>query len=196
MLDGIKEDIIDPDTLMFLVVNDTAVKNANDQLSLIITKCMSTLLLLYYRYIRRQMIRYFSIVSCVVCIVYTAKFYNELKQTDDKITEMLSEPTFMVGDQLLHEVSEFNDNMMDLVSDVRNKVPAGIKYAKRFYERGEPTFISFRYDSFTMKTKFGWNEFEMRQFVKLRDKSKTIYKYFSKSLVDLNVYGDNTKQKT
>lgn len=138
------------------------------------------------------MIKYLLITVLVISFGHSIKYYNKLQSADKRIIHMLMDPMFMFGDKLIHDVSEFNDSVMNLVSALRSGTPDGIKNSKHFYRKGEPQFINFKYDAFIVKTKFGWTESELRQFIKLREKTKQIFIYFCKIVEELAIFEDQS----
>uniref|UniRef100_A0A1B6F4B2 Uncharacterized protein n=1 Tax=Cuerna arida TaxID=1464854 RepID=A0A1B6F4B2_9HEMI len=122
--------------------------------------------------------------------VHTVKYYNILQVADKKIHQMLIEPLFMYGDKLLEDIHEYNNRVMDLISDLRKGTQDGIRNSKHLYRKGEPKFLTYRFDAFIVKTKFGWNEDQLRQFIKLREKTRQIFKYFCQNVESSKILND------
>jgi hypothetical protein len=125
-----------------------------------------------------MLFRKLAIPTFLFLLVRSTTGIHSLKYLGESIQKMLLEPMFRVGEKVMFEIHEFNLNLINLISDLREESPEAIVFSKEFYKDGEPKFVSYRFDSFVVKTKFGWNANQWKEFIKLRERTGHLFRYF------------------
>lgn len=110
-------------------------------------------------------------------ITYSTDEHHPLQYSGDTIQNMLLKPMYRFGDRLMNEIHDFNLNLMNLISNLRVETPEAVKTSNGLCKGGEPKFVSYCFNAFVVKTKFGWNSHQWKDFIKLREKTKHIFKY-------------------